>query len=174
MSLRGRDAIHANGMRYVLEPTLAEKEVVGMHHLCDLIEYAAANVDAARLGDLLETRCHVHRISADPAVQIDDIPHIDTDAEVNAECARNFCIRTLGCRLDSEAATQRLHGTWEFCHHPVTGETERSAVASLDVPDRHCQCGTDTFVRDLFVSADQQAVTLYVDAHHRRQPAVEF
>src|SRR5215831_10459953 len=113
--------IGADRMRDVLQILLTEIRELHLDLAADLIVNDAADADAARIGDAFEPGSNVDAVPQDVVSLYDNVPEVDTDAELDPPVLRQRCFAFGGRTLDRNSTSHRINDTWELHQQPVAG-----------------------------------------------------
>ena len=75
---------------------------------------------------------YVHPIAVDVAIFGDDVPHVDSDPELNADVWRRGLFAVRHRALDFRSALHGIHRAGELGEQPVTRAFNNAAVVLLD------------------------------------------
>ena len=141
--------------------------------IVDEISNGARDVDRARLGEVLQTRGHVHPIAVDIPVLHDHVAEIDSDAEFDPLLAGNIGVAIDHPVLDLDRAAHRFDRAGELDQHAVARRLHDAALVLGDLGvDQLASMRPEPLQRALFVDADQTRVTRDIGGENGGEPTL--
>ena len=141
----------------------------------DLVAHRARHADAARLGQLLQTRGHVHAVAEDVVVLEDHVAEVDADAELDPAGRRHVGVAPRHAALDLDRALHRVGNALELDQQAVAGGLDDAAPVLGDRRvDQLEPVGLEARERAGLVGLHQPAVADHVGRQNRGQPALDL
>ena len=164
------DPIDRHRIGDVLDLFFAEVLEAEVELAPDLVVGRSGDADAARIGQFLQARRHVHPVAVDVAVIEDDVADIDADAVAELPVFRNGGIVVAERKLHLDRKAQRVHDAGKLDQRAVAGELDGPAVilrgsgiediAAVPPKGRHSA---------LLIQAHQAGVAHHVEGKDRGQ-----
>src|SRR5262249_54209297 len=137
------------------------------------IAHGARDVDRAWLGDVLQTRGHVHPIAVDVAVLHDHVAEIDSDAEFDPPLAGDIGVAINHAVLHFDRAAHRLDRAGELDQYAIARRLHDAPLVLGDLGvDQLAPMRPEPLQRALFVDADQTRVTRDIGGENGGEPAL--
>ena len=165
---------HADRPGDVLDALLAQILERDAEPVADLIAHRARDADAARLGELLQARGHVHAIAEDVVVLADHVAEVDADAKADLALRRHVAVAPRHALLDLDRARHGIRDARELDQHAVAGGLDQPPLVLGDRRvDQLETMGLETRERARLIGFHQAAVADHVGGEDGREPAFD-
>jgi hypothetical protein len=132
-----------------------------------ILLHSGRHADAPRLSKPFQTRRHVHAVSEDVIAIDDDVPHVDTYAELDPLLRGHLGVTLDHPSLDLDSTAQGIHNAGELDQHAVPGGLHDPAavLANLGVNQR-APIGTDGVPMLVFFSTCKACIRTIPQLQH--------
>ena len=99
----------------------------------DLLTHGGRHRDAARHGQALKSRCHIHSVAEDVLFINDDVAEVNSNPECDYLVRRQIRVARLQATLDIGRTSNRVHYAWKLSQYYVAGRLKDTTLVLIDL-----------------------------------------
>ena len=167
-------AIHPHGPRDILQLLLAGIVKGEVQLVAHLVANAAADADAARLGQSFQPRRDVDAIAVDVVAVEDDIADVDAHTEFDPSVVGEAGIALDRSALKLDGAAHRIDDARKLNQHPIPGGLDDPSVMFVDLGvEQGASKRFQACKGSLLVGAHEPAIAFDIDGDDNRELAFD-